>query len=208
MIIYKTTNLVNGKFYIGKDSRNKKSYYGSGLILNKAIKKYGKENFVKETLEICSSLDELNKCEVYWIKKLNARNLDIGYNLSEGGEGFQLGHKMSKETYEKMMVMLKDRDHTWGSKISKANKGKKISDKHKAKISETLKIKYKNGYIPPALGLKRSEETKQKISKSLIGGSGRNKKNVIIEGVEYETIKEASEVTGISRYLINKLFFL
>ena len=51
MIIYKTTNLVNGKIYIGKDKNNNPSYLGSGKILKLAIKKYGKENFTKETIE-------------------------------------------------------------------------------------------------------------------------------------------------------------
>ena len=41
MIIYKTTNLINGKFYIGKDSKNDPNYLGSGKILKKAFKKYG-----------------------------------------------------------------------------------------------------------------------------------------------------------------------
>ena len=50
MVIYKTTNLINGKIYIGQDSKNNPKYLGSGVIFLKAIKKYGKENFVKETL--------------------------------------------------------------------------------------------------------------------------------------------------------------
>lgn len=206
MVIYKTTNLINGKIYVGKDSKNKKSYYGSGLILNKAIKKYGKENFIKEILEECSTHDELCEREIYWIKKLDARNLDIGYNLAYGGEGFKLGYKMSKEHHEKMIKMLKERDHTWGDKISEAMKGKEKSDKHKTKISETMKRKYENGFISPTLGMKRSKETKKKISDVLKSSGGRNKKSVIIEGVEYETIKEASDTLGISRYLINKLY--
>ena len=45
MIIYKTTNLVNGKIYIGKDSKNNPNYLGSGNLLKKALIKYGKENF-------------------------------------------------------------------------------------------------------------------------------------------------------------------
>ena len=47
MIIYKTTNTINGKIYIGQDKNNNPSYYGSGKILQKAIKKYGKESYPK-----------------------------------------------------------------------------------------------------------------------------------------------------------------
>ncbi len=72
MIIYKTTNLINGKFYVGKDASNNPNYYGSGLLLAKAIKKYGKENFKKEILEECQSLKDLNIREKYWIASLDA----------------------------------------------------------------------------------------------------------------------------------------
>ena len=50
MIVYKTTNLINGKVYIGKDRKNNPSYLGSGILLQKAIRKYGSDNFKKETL--------------------------------------------------------------------------------------------------------------------------------------------------------------
>ena len=53
-IIYKTTNLINGKIYVGSDISNIPSYLGSGKILKCAIKKYGKDNFQKEILDICS----------------------------------------------------------------------------------------------------------------------------------------------------------
>ena len=58
MIVYKTANLVNRKTYIGKDSKNNETYYGSDKILNFAIKKYGKKNFKKEILETCEAKEE------------------------------------------------------------------------------------------------------------------------------------------------------
>ena len=48
MIVYKTTNLINGKIYVGKYEGNRENYLGSGYILKKAIKKYGRENFKRE----------------------------------------------------------------------------------------------------------------------------------------------------------------
>ena len=68
MIIYKTTNLINLKIYVGKDKKNNPNYYGSGLLLRLAIKKYGKENFAKETIDICRNETELNIREIFWIK--------------------------------------------------------------------------------------------------------------------------------------------
>jgi len=51
MIIYKTTNIINGKIYVGKDESNNPAYLGSGYALKPAIKKYGKENFRKRSLK-------------------------------------------------------------------------------------------------------------------------------------------------------------
>jgi len=87
MVIYKTTNLINGKFYIGKDIKNNPNYYGSGVILKKAIKKYGKNNFIKEIIEVCNNAEELANREIYWISKLNAHNKKIAYNIGIGGFG-------------------------------------------------------------------------------------------------------------------------
>jgi len=95
MIIYKTTNLVNGKIYIGQDSNNDTNYLGSGLLVNKAIKKYGKNNFIKEVLEHCSSKKELNEKEKFWIYNLSATTL--GYNISSGGNGGDLFNCLSEE---------------------------------------------------------------------------------------------------------------
>ena len=50
MQIYKITNLINGKIYIGQDSNDRLDYFGSGLLIKRAIKKYGKENFNKQII--------------------------------------------------------------------------------------------------------------------------------------------------------------
>jgi group I intron endonuclease len=71
MIIYKTTNLVNKKFYIGKDKHNNPNYLGSGELILKAIKKYGKHNFKKEILEECENIKDMANRERFWIEKLD-----------------------------------------------------------------------------------------------------------------------------------------
>ena len=71
--IYETENLINGKKYIGKRCTDRSVfndyYLGSGINLNKAIEKYGKENFRKQILEICSSKKELSEKEKQYGEK-------------------------------------------------------------------------------------------------------------------------------------------
>ena len=100
MIIYKTTNLLTSKNYVGKDSYNNPNYFGSGTYLCRAIKKYGKENFKKEIICECSSQKELNEKEEHYIKTLNSK-VPNGYNLTNGGEG-STGFKYSKQSRNKM----------------------------------------------------------------------------------------------------------
>jgi group I intron endonuclease len=85
MIIYKTTNLINGKIYIGKDMHNNQNYLGSGKILKQAIQKYGKENFKKEIVEECQDEKLWLEREIYWIGYFNSTK--IGYNIALGGNG-------------------------------------------------------------------------------------------------------------------------
>jgi group I intron endonuclease len=112
MIIYKTTNLINNKIYIGKDCYNNPKYLGSGLLLNKAIKKYGKGNFKKEIIEHCSTKEHLNEREIYWIEYYNSRDSNIGYNIAKGGHGgfTKSGYKHSEESRKCM------KDNHWSKK--------------------------------------------------------------------------------------------
>jgi len=89
--VYIVTNNVNGKKYIGKRrctcAISEDKYMGSGLILKKAMKKHGKENFTKEIIEVCATEDEAYDREIYWISYYNAAYSEEFYNISEGGCG-------------------------------------------------------------------------------------------------------------------------
>ena len=87
MIIYKTTNLVNDKIYIGQDKNNNPTYLGSGKILHLAFQKHGIENFNKEIIEECESQEILNEREKYWINYYNSTDRKVGYNIAKGGNG-------------------------------------------------------------------------------------------------------------------------
>ena len=146
MIIYKTVNVLNGKFYIGQDSKNNPEYLGSGTLLKRAIEKYGKENFIKEIVEVCSTKTELNEREKYWIKETKAQ--EIGYNIAEGGNG---GNTYDEETRQRISQEFKGREVD-PKTIEKAKKTRekrkqenpdayKLSEKHKQILSKTHKGK-------------------------------------------------------------------
>jgi len=108
--IYKTTNLVNGKIYIGqhKSSQFTREYLGSGDLVKRAIKKYGKENFQVELLEEVETKELMDEREIYWIKLYDAKNIDIGYNISDGGFSTRLSEERNgncKCSFEKCSLI-------------------------------------------------------------------------------------------------------
>lgn len=113
--IYKTINKVNNKIYIGKSKFDRPDYFGSGLKLCSAIKKYGIENFTKIIIEQCPDND-VNNREIYWINFYQSTNDCIGYNISRGGTGG--AHYWATLTEEER------KQHN--QKISQAKKGKTI----------------------------------------------------------------------------------
>ena len=122
MFIYKTTNLINGKIYIGKRIKDVYGYLGSGKIIKRAIEKYGKENFIREIIE--DNIDDkgkLSEREIYWIKYYDSTNPKIGYNITMGGGGFNVHH--SEETKHKLSI---------------ANKGKVRTEEFKKKVPKEL----------------------------------------------------------------------
>jgi hypothetical protein len=89
MYIYKTTNLINNKIYIGlstKTVEESTDYYGSGKNILQSIKKYGKDNFEKEILIECDTLEELRGHEIKLIAEYNSTDRNMGYNISPGGD--------------------------------------------------------------------------------------------------------------------------
>jgi group I intron endonuclease len=102
MFIYKTTNNINGKIYIGKLVRESKTYLGSGKILKQALKKYGKDNFTREIIEYCDCKIVLSEREKFWINYYNSTDSNIGYNITKGGDGgstnnYFLNRKLTSE---------------------------------------------------------------------------------------------------------------
>lgn len=186
MYIYKITNLVNNKIYIGQSKRKEidtKEYFGSGKLINLAINKHGKENFKKEILEECKTKKELDERERHWIKYYNSTNRKTGYNISIGGDGGNLGKLVNKKISNSVKKLWKQGkyDHVnW----SIHQKGKKLSEECKRKISESQKGE--NGYW-----YKREFTKKHKEKISLSGIKRFNNKE---EREKFRNIMRSKEV--------------
>jgi len=168
MLIYLTTNNIKGKVYVGKYCGKSKSYLGSGVYVTRAIKKYGKKNFSRITLENgITDHDYLCEREIYWIEFYDSTNPEIGYNICKGGRGrlgtipWNKGVSPSEETRKKIAESQKGENNNFY--------GKNHSEKTIEIMSETHK-----GKNHPMYGKHHSEETCKKISEAL---SGKNNPN-------------------------------
>lgn len=89
--IYKITNLINGRVYVGQHDGSKSNYYASGKLIRRAIEKYGKTNFKREILAKGDFTQErLDELECFYIKQEQSYFSDYpdkGYNLTTGGQG-------------------------------------------------------------------------------------------------------------------------
>jgi group I intron endonuclease len=137
--IYCIRNLLNGKVYIGQAARLERRIYehqyylklgkDKSVALQRAITKYGLENFEFSVLEYCST-DELNDREIFYIQEYDSTNRKCGYNISSGGGSGLIGYKWPKWFGEKVSqakmgwVMGQDQKDF----LSKLHKGKKKSD--------------------------------------------------------------------------------
>ena len=88
--IYKITNNINGKVYIGQTIRSLQErlneHIAAKSVIGYAIRKYGKDNFRIELLEEVE-IDKIDEREIYWIEFFNSTNKHEGYNISTGGAG-------------------------------------------------------------------------------------------------------------------------
>jgi hypothetical protein len=148
--IYRTTNNLNGKIYIGKHQtlNPNDSYYGSGKAIVNAIKKHGKENFTKEILFIFETEEEMNNKERELITEEFVLREDT-YNMGVGGEGgahFK-GRKHSKESIIKSVeTRIKNGNNVCSPEkrkyFSDLYKNRKFSEESKKKMSDSAKKRW------------------------------------------------------------------
>lgn len=172
--IYITTNLINGKKYIGRKQSETflgNKYLGSGVYFKKAVEKHGAENFSVELIESCSTYEELVERETYYIKLNDAVNSDKFYNESYGGfnEGFVVGGKNIAKTERARKLN------------SIAHRGKKMPDGFSEKQRQ-LHLGKPSGM----LGKKHSQETK-----AVIGAKSREH-NLARDSSIYKKVSETA----------------
>lgn len=220
-IIYKTTNLATGKYYIGKHSTDNlnDNYLGSGILLSRAIKKYGKDNFVKEILYVFNTQSEMELKEKEIVNE-TLINSDLTYNIALGGQGGNLGELVNKKISINTSIALrgkpKSESHKKALRESEFAKNYKPSSDTKSKISKTLLKTWsnmteeerkqkcgfpgeKNGFY----GKTHSQETlikiKETIGDSRKGANNPRAKSIEINGVIYSTRKECMESLGMNK---------
>lgn len=179
MVIYKITNTLNGKMYIGQTRMGTGMRWNchvcdafrkgrqKALPLYRAFRKYGTSNFTIEVLELCVSLEHLNTREVFWIKELDSRR--NGYNLTDGGKAYEC----TPETREKMAAAKRGKKRGPMSeetkrKIGKANLNSQVfTPERRAFLSRITKVRMlKNN---PFKGRRHTAESKAKMSLALTG---------------------------------------
>lgn len=182
--LYKLTNLLNNKSYIGittdPEKRKYQHFCGRGsLLVFQAIKKYGKENFKFEILRQDEDENFIKFLEIESIKEYNTQT-PSGYNIDKGGglPPSWKGKKHSLETKQKMSA---------SSKGNKSNLGKHFSDAHKQKISQANK------------GKKRSPEFKKQSRYHAPHA-------ILIHGVTYKSVCAAERALGIKPGNLNAKF--
>lgn len=215
-IVYKTVNLINNKYYIGVhnlESKKGSFYLGSGKLIQQAIKKYGKENFIRETIKTFTTEIDAYTFEKALLTEEYLKDQNC-YNIIEGGgnpptfygkDNPFYGKTHSKEVLEKIRLANvgkipwnKGVPHTEVAKnnISKARKGKnkgvsnhmygkKLPKERRAKLKD-----FEKGNIPWNKGVK--------------GGPPPYSTTCVVHGMLFNSTTEAARCLGISRATVRR----
>lgn len=168
-LIYKVTNKLNGKIYIGQKSYvgepSMENYYGGGVEIKRAVKKYGRENFDREILySRIRDQATADSMEMWTIEKYDSTNPKIGYNISKGGKVSEI----TTDTRNKISTSLKK----YFAENGCSNKGKKQTDEQKRKKSEAQKKRFSNmeERVKTSIATKEAmsnEDVRKRLSSSL-----------------------------------------
>ena len=176
--IYKTTNLIDNKIYIGKKKGEfTEKYKGSGKYLRNAVNKYGVENFKVEIIEYCETLEEQNEKEKYWIDYYRNQNVEM-YNISDGGDGGNTFAELDDIDRQKRIQKLKENSYfanltpeqdkeirrkSWETR--RKNGKDKLTPEQSLKLSNSLKQYYSSEEYQLKLAKQREINKQIKLKK-------------------------------------------
>lgn len=225
--IYKITNTVNGKVYVGQSVTIEQRWIQHknrpcNQHIKNAYTKYGISNFKFEIIHEIFEVDKklLNELEIYYIGKYNSRNHDYGYNACVGGDS-RAGRKMGIE--ERLMRGASQKGKKMSEdakrKMSEWHKGKVVKESTKQKLSEITKkqfsspesrqlarektnIQFQSKEMRELIGIKSKEYYSKEENRQHQREMKRRKMKPIrcIEtGIVYESIRDAHRKTGAQR---------
>lgn len=155
--IYKTTNTITNKIYIGQKKSEifiGENYLGSGVRLKSSIKHHGKNNFKVELIEWCYSKQELDEREKFWINYFDSRNPDIGYNITVGGDGTtgcKIWNKGLTKNDDSRLIQSEEEKLKRSKSLSKAHKEGKFhyEEMFTSEVRNKMSERAKNRPHPP-----------------------------------------------------------
>lgn len=176
-LIYRATNIVNGKIYVGKTTvslkkrmnRHKALALQPCQVFHLALAKHGLTSFTWEVLEECHN-DMLNEAETKWIALLNSCNTTVGYNRTLGGDGGSVAgtRKDSEEVRRKKSLGMMGKRNSTGLRVPRSEEHKKaISLSMSGKKRKPMSEQHKKAISDARKGMVFSEEHKQRISMRL-----------------------------------------
>ncbi len=210
MLVYKITNKINNKIYIGITSQSlKKRWYNhcgkksNCTLLRNAINKYGKLNFQIDQIDSASSKEDLEQKEKYWIAHYRSNQTKFGYNLLSGGF---YKSKHSELTKQKMSLSRtgKIMPDTTRLALRKANTNRRMPEKVKKALLDANETKI----VTEETRKKLSEKSKlKKLSESqktaLLNGSLKFKEDKERDRARIEKMKKT--LTGKSRSVESRI---
>jgi len=172
-LIYKITNNLNNKIYVGKHKTEdiNDEYFGSGLLLGRAVEKHGKENFKKEIIIECSSEQEMNQKEIDIVDEdFIAR--DDTYNIMLGGQGGW--DYVNENNFNRTTIAIEKHKQSCISTqklaVSKFVELLKTDMEFRKEFSDKQKARARlGGFSKCFLGKTHSNESKKKMSDSKKG---------------------------------------
>lgn len=214
-VIYKITNLINGKMYIGQTTQDPLERYGQHKSdakrrpigrLHKAINKYKPENFSFEILEICE-LSNLSEREIYYIALYDSYNKNVGYNMSTGGENGRIGvapwnKGLTKETSPLIKKMAEKMSGKGNWFYGKKHPPERIEHWRKSKSGE---LSHSWGKTRPDNAQRNANKVWTEEEKAKISRANSKPIRCIQTGIVYDSVKSCAKKLGLDSNTLHKI---